>query len=168
MEIFIRSHEKVEALIKDQEWFRMFDTMAKLHQPIYGMVMSSMRVERLLPGHEVSSHLEAFKQHLYSQNSHLRFFQSPEDVAYADWLTGKFIDKKFTSVIVEFGSSELANEAMMRNLNYANSLHETERYIRNCKLRQCFRCWGYNHYVQQCVLLNHTTLGAGNALVTTT
>ena len=38
----------------------------------------------------------------------------------------------------------------MRSLYFAGSSHSIKRYIRNCKLRQCFHCWDYEHYIHQC------------------
>ena len=157
MKMFIRSHEKIETLLKNKQWFQMFEVMTKLHLLIFEMIMSFMRVKDLQLDHEVTSHLKTFRQHLYSQNCYLRYFNSSEDVIYAKWLTKKLIDKKFTSIVVKFDSSELTNEVMTKNLNYANSSHETKRYIRNCKLRQCFRCWSYNHYVHQCSVDSHNS-----------
>ena len=62
----------------------MFDIMIKFHQFIYEMMMNSMRVKKFLFDHEIFLHFEIFKQHLYNQNNHLRFFQNSKNVIYAD------------------------------------------------------------------------------------
>ena len=115
------------------------------------MIINSINVTNL--DFENFIKIEIFKQNLYNQNNYLRFYKKSKIMIYANWFTKKSTtNKKFISIIIKFISSKLTNEIILRNLNYANNFHETKRYIRNCKFRQYFRCWNYNHYVYQCFI----------------
>ena len=127
----------------------MFDVMTKFYQFTYKMIINSINVTNF--DFENFIKIEIFKQNLYNQNNYLRFYKKSKTMIYANWFTKKSTtNKKFISMIIKFISLKLTNEIILRNLIYANNFHETKRYIRNCKFRQYFRCWNYNHYVHQC------------------
>lgn len=151
MEVYTRYEWETDTLRNGELWLQTFGRLAKTQLSTYGVVMASMSVERTRLEPDNRTLFAAFREQLHADNNFLPSFKSPEDVVYAGWLKGKpGPGKSYSSVVVEFSTPDLANEAMARSLYWGKDVHHTERYHRNCKLRQCFNCWDYGHPIKRC------------------
>ena len=72
------------------------------------------------------------------------------DIKYIGWLTKSSASKSASSVIVEFARAEDANRIIDEGLVWQGEVFQCERYDRQCRLRQCFRCHKYGHIGTQC------------------
>ena len=110
-----------------------------------------MRTKNFHLNHENKTQIKSFKERLYANNHFVLNFHDLKNMIYAKWFKKKSnFDKKYLSIVVEFISSKLINDVMMKSLYFARNSHFMKRYIRNYKLQQCFHCWNYEHYIHQC------------------
>ncbi|KAH0601131.1 hypothetical protein MHUMG1_00002 [Metarhizium humberi] len=72
------------------------------------------------------------------------------EIKYIGWLTKSSSSKSASSVIVEFARAEDANRIIDEGLIWQGEVFQCERYDRQCRLRQCFRCHKYGHIGTQC------------------
>ncbi|KAJ6436165.1 restless-like transposase [Purpureocillium lavendulum] len=72
------------------------------------------------------------------------------EIKYVGWLTKSSSSKSASSVIVEFAKAEDANRIIDEGLIWQGEVFQCERYDRQCRLRQCFRCHKYGHIGTQC------------------
>jgi hypothetical protein len=67
------------------------------------------------------------------------------EIKYVGWLTRNATSKSASSVIIEFTKPEDANKIIDEGLVWQGELFQCERYERQCRLKQCFKCQKYGH-----------------------
>jgi hypothetical protein len=72
------------------------------------------------------------------------------EIKYVGWLTRNAHSKSASSVIIEFTQPEDANKIIDEGLVWQGELFQSERYERQCRLKQCFKCQKYGHIGTQC------------------
>ena len=66
------------------------------------------------------------------------------------WLTRDASTKTAMSIIVEFTRPEDANKIIDKGLVWQGEVFQCERYERQCRMKQCYKCQRYNHIGPQC------------------
>jgi hypothetical protein len=66
------------------------------------------------------------------------------------WLTRNAHSKSASSVIIKFTQPEDANKIIDEGLVWQGELFQCERYERQYRLKQCFKCQKYGHIGTQC------------------
>jgi hypothetical protein len=56
------------------------------------------------------------------------------------WLTRNAYSKSASLVIIEFTQPEDVNKIIDKGLVWQGELFQCERYERQCRLKQCFKC----------------------------
>ena len=88
------------------------------------------------------------------QENHARLAATPTDITFVGWLYGekKVRDQKLRSsmLIIEFDNERAANVAIHLGLTLRQTLHRYDRYDREQKVVQCFRCQAYGHIAAHC------------------
>lgn len=54
------------------------------------------------------------------------------------------------TTVVKVRFFEAVNEVNKYGFVSNDELHLSDRFIRNCKVKQCFNCWAYHHFEIQC------------------
>ncbi|KAI3545670.1 zinc knuckle [Colletotrichum abscissum] len=67
-----------------------------------------------------------------------------------DLLQDNKAKKTASSVVVELSRAEDANKLIDEGLIWQGQVFQCERYDRQCRLRQCFKCCAYGHIGTQC------------------
>jgi hypothetical protein len=62
------------------------------------------------------------------------------DIIYVGWLTINAPTKSASLVTIEFTKPEDANKIIGEGLVWQGKLFQCERYKRQCRLKQCFKC----------------------------
>lgn len=74
-----------------------------------------------------------------------------EKISYLGWLKKVLFEEAGQTIaVVELRSPEVANEVIVKNLVWDGEVHACEKFIRNCRVKQCFNCWVYGHIGIQC------------------
>jgi hypothetical protein len=72
------------------------------------------------------------------------------EIKYAGWLNRNAPTKAASTLLLEFTKPEDANKIIDEGLVWQGIFHDTERYERQCRLKQCFKCQKYGHIGTQC------------------
>ncbi|KAK8045664.1 hypothetical protein PG993_005688 [Apiospora rasikravindrae] len=81
-----------------------------------------------------------------------------DKIPYMGWLTREGAARPMSSIVVEFSRPESANRLIHAGCLWPNETYSVERYDRNCRIKQCFRCQKYGHITTQCAA-THDTCG---------
>jgi hypothetical protein len=76
------------------------------------------------------------------------------EIVYMKWIEKIRLEKnKQINVVLKFIFFETINAIIRRSFVWDNETHVCEQLIRNCKIKQCFNCWVYDHIEIQCFLI---------------
>jgi hypothetical protein len=75
---------------------------------------------------------------------------SQTEIKYIGWLTRNAPTKATSSVIIEFSKPEDANRIIDEGLAWQGEIFQCERYKRQCRVKQCFKCQHYGQVGTQC------------------
>jgi hypothetical protein len=79
-----------------------------------------------------------------------KLFIPQAEIRYVGWLTRNAPTKAASSVIIEFSKAEDANKIIDEGLIWKGEVFQCERYERQCRVKQCFKCQHYGHIGTQC------------------
>ncbi|TGO67181.1 hypothetical protein BOTNAR_0047g00500 [Botryotinia narcissicola] len=79
-----------------------------------------------------------------------RAFVPNVDIKYIGWLFRAAFIKRASTIIVEFINPEDANKMIDEGLIWQGEAFQCERYDRQCRLKQCYKCQRYGHIGTQC------------------
>ena len=79
-----------------------------------------------------------------------RLFIPNADIKYIGWLSRAALTKSASTIIVEFTTLEDANKVIDEGLIWQGEAFQCERYDRQCRLKQCYKCQKYGHIGTQC------------------
>nr|XP_036581842.1 zinc knuckle [Colletotrichum truncatum]KAF6790285.1 zinc knuckle [Colletotrichum truncatum] len=125
-----------------EDWEHRIGTGAAVRIPTYGILAHGIRTSTM--------DMERFtelREELLQDN---KAFIPTAEIKYIGWLTRSANTKSASSVIVEFSKAEDANRLIDEGLIWQGEVFQCERYDRQCRLRQCFRCHSYGHIGTQC------------------
>ncbi|GKT51829.1 nucleic-acid-binding protein from mobile element jockey [Colletotrichum spaethianum] len=125
-----------------EDWKHRIGNGATVRIPTYGILAHGIRTS--------SMDMELFtelRDELLQDN---KAFIPTAEIKYIGWLTRSSTTKSASSVIVEFAKAEDANKLIDEGLIWQGEVFQCERYDRQCRLRQCFRCHAYGHIGTQC------------------
>jgi hypothetical protein len=78
-----------------------------------------------------------------------------KEIVFIKWLKKVVLDEnEQISVMLKFIFVETINAIIQRHLVWDEEIHTCERFFRNCKIKQCYNCWRYDHIESQCLLIS--------------
>jgi hypothetical protein len=124
-------------------WVASLGTKAELQIPTFGVLLDGIRIESMdLDNQETA--IEALK------TANIPLLPAME-IKKMSWLNKPYKNKKATSVIIEFALPEDANAVIAAGaLFWEFTSRKIRRYVRNCRIKQCFKCYHYGHITPQC------------------
>ncbi|OHE90236.1 zinc knuckle [Colletotrichum orchidophilum] len=125
-----------------EDWEHRIGNGAAGRIPTYGILVHGIRTGSM--DMERSTELQ---EELLQDN---KAFIPTAEIKYIGWLTRSSTTKSASSIIVEFAKAEDANKLIDEGLIWQGEVFQCERYDRQCRLRQCFRCHTYGHIGTQC------------------
>jgi len=72
------------------------------------------------------------------------------EIKYVGWLTRSAPTKAASSIVIGFSKPEDANKIIDEGLIWQGEVFQCERYERQCRVKQCFKCQHYGHIGTQC------------------
>jgi hypothetical protein len=72
------------------------------------------------------------------------------EIRHIGWLTRNASAKTALTITIEFTRLEDANKIIDEGLIWQSEVFQCERYERQCRVKQCFKCQRYGHIGTQC------------------
>ena len=137
------SSNEVEALKQfADDWVHRIGNRATIRISTYGIIAHSIRTSTM-----DMTKFEEIRDQILQDN---RPFIPQADIKYIGWLTRNARTKAASSVIIEFSRPEDANKIIDEGLIWQGEVFQCERYERQCRVKQCFKCQHYGHIGTQC------------------
>ena len=135
--------EEAEALKQfANDWSGRIRNGASIRVPTYGIIVHGIRTRSM-----DMTKFEEVKDELLQDN---KPFIPLADIKYIGWLSRLAPTKSASSIIVEFTRPEDANKIIDEGLIWQGEVFQCERYDRQCRLKQCYKCQRYGHIGTQC------------------
>jgi hypothetical protein len=136
------SHE-AEALKQfADDWVNRISNRATIRITTYGIIAHSIRTSTM----DVDRFEETREQILLANKP----FIPQAEIKYVGWLTRNALTKAASSIVIEFSKPEDANKIIDEGLIWQGEVFQCERYERQCRVKQCFKCQHYGHIGTQC------------------
>jgi hypothetical protein len=124
------------------EWEHHLGNNATVRIPTYGILAHGIRTRSMN-----MDEFDQWREELLQDN---KPFIPKAEIKHIDWLTRSAHTKSASTIVVEFSEAEGANKVIDEGLIWQGEVFQCERYDRQCRLRQCFRCHKYGHIGTQC------------------
>ncbi|KAF4772699.1 hypothetical protein HER10_EVM0002042 [Colletotrichum scovillei] len=125
-----------------EDWENHIGNGAAVRIPTYGVLAHGIRTS--------SMNMDRFTEIRDDLLQDNKAFIPRADIKYVGWLTQSASKKTASSVVVELSRAEDANKLIDEGLIWQGQVFQCERYDRQCRLRQCFKCCAYGHIGTQC------------------
>ena len=137
------TNKEVEALKQfADDWVHRIGNRATLRITTYGIIAHGMRTSTI-----DMDRFEETRDQLLLDN---KPFIPQAEIRYVGWLTRNALTKAASSVIIEFSKAEDANKIIDEGLIWQGEVFQCERYERQCRVKQCFKCQHYGRIGTQC------------------
>jgi len=125
-----------------EDWTPRIGNGTSVRNPTYGVLVHGIRTSTM-----DTDKFEETRDAILQDN---KPFIPTADIKYIGWLTRKAPTKAMSSIIIEFTKPEDANKIIDEGLVWQGEMCQSERYERQCRLKQCFQCQKYGHIGTQC------------------
>jgi hypothetical protein len=134
---------EVEALRQfAEDWTHRIGTGATVRIPTYGVLAHGIRTSTMDMGR-----FEENRTQILQDN---RPFIPQAEIRHIGWLTRDASAKPASTITIEFTKPEDANKIIDEGLIWQGEVFQCERYERQCRVKQCFKCQKYGHIGTQC------------------
>jgi hypothetical protein len=124
------------------DWVDRIGNRATIRITTYGIIAHSIRTSTI--------DMERFEETRDQMLLDNKPFIPQAEIRYIGWLTRTARTKAFSSIIIEFSKPEDANKIIDEGLIWQGEVFQCERYERQCRVKQCFKCQHYGHIGTQC------------------
>ena len=125
-----------------ETWASLIGNGSSVRSPTYGVIVHGVRTSSM-----DMDKFESIRDSILADN---RPFIPAANTRYIGWLTRSAPSKAASSMIIEFSRPEDANKIIDEGMVWQGEMLQTERYDRQCRLKQCFNCQKYGHIGTQC------------------
>jgi hypothetical protein len=147
LSISVRDANQAELLRRHaSQWVRGFGKEAMVRMPTWGVVVGDISVKSIN-----LSDQKAVISELLAENAFI--WDKQAEITQVRWLqysTNPPVNKPNTSIVIEFTTPEAANTAVEQGTVWKAVVHQTTRYIREARIKQCFNCQQFGHMANQC------------------
>jgi hypothetical protein len=125
-----------------EDWVPRIGDGTSVRTHTYGVLIHGIRTRTI----DIKK-FEETKDEILQAN---RVFLPTAEIKYIGWLTKEPPEKAMSSIVIEFTKPEDANKIIDEGLVWQGEMLQSERYERQCRLKQCFQCQKYGHIGTQC------------------
>jgi hypothetical protein len=134
---------EVEALQQfADDWVHRIGNRAIVRIPTYGIIVHGIRTSTL--------DMDKFGENRAQILQDNKPFIPQAGIKHIGWLTRNAPTKQASSITIEFTKPEDANKIIDEGLVWQGEVFQCERYERQCRLKQCYKCQKYGHIGTQC------------------
>ena len=142
IQIFTSTTAETTQLKENDGWLRGLGEHTELIVPTYRVIVHSISTNSINIKDQ-----EATAQQILADN----YTMIPSAmISYIGWLTKEASLKRASSIVVEFTDPEIANAIIYTGMAWDGHIHQCKLYNRAYRVKQCFRCYNYNHIGTQC------------------
>ncbi len=152
VKLFVDKKKNAVFLRRFFSWIKMFDFDARVQTKTHEVQMHSIRIKNV----NLKNSKDNFQtiEILITTNAIRISKLITNEIVYMRWIKKiRFEKSEQISVMLKFIFFETVNAIIRRSLVWDDETHICERLIRNCKIKQCFNCWIYDHIKIQCFLI---------------
>lgn len=137
------SSSEVEALRQfADDWADRIGSGATVQIPTYGVLVHGIRTRTI--------DMDKFEDNRAQILQDNRPFIPQAEIRHIGWLTRDASAKTASTITIEFTKPEDANKIIDEGLIWQGEVFQCERYERQCRVKQCFKCQKYGHIGTQC------------------
>jgi hypothetical protein len=134
---------EVEALRQfADDWALRIGNGASIQIPTYGVLAHGVRTNTM--------DMDKFEENRSQILQDNRPFIPRAEIRHIGWLTRDAAAKTASTITIEFTKPEDANKIIDEGLIWQGEVFQCERYERQCRVKQCFKCQKYGHIGTQC------------------
>ncbi|KAF5844146.1 hypothetical protein GGP41_008908 [Bipolaris sorokiniana] len=134
---------EVEALRQfADDWAARIGHGASIQIPTYGVLAHGIRTSTM--------NMDRFEDNRSQILQDNRPFIPQAEIRHIGWLTRDATAKTASTITIEFTRPEDANKIIDEGLVWQGEVFQCERYERQCRVKQCFKCQKYGHIGTQC------------------
>lgn len=134
---------EVEALRQfADDWAARIGHGASIQIPTYGVLVHGVRTSTM--------DMDKFEDNRSQILQDNRPFIPQAEIRHIGWLTRDAAAKTASTITIEFTRPEDANKIIDEGLVWQGEVFQCERYERQCRVKQCFKCQKYGHIGTQC------------------
>jgi hypothetical protein len=124
------------------DWAHRIGSGTTVQIPTFGVLAHGIRTNTM-----DMSKLDEIRTQILQDN---RPFIPRAEIRHIGWLTRDAAAKTATTITIEFTKPEDANKIIDEGLIWQGEVFQCERYERQCRVKQCFKCQRYGHIGTQC------------------
>jgi hypothetical protein len=124
------------------DWAYRIGTGTAVRIPTYGVLAHGIRTSTM--------DMEKFEENRNQILQDNRPFIPGAEIKHIGWLTRDASAKTASTITIEFTKPEDANKVIDEGLIWQGEVFQCERYERQCRVKQCFKCQKYGHIGTQC------------------
>jgi hypothetical protein len=134
---------EVEALRQfADDWANRIGSGATVQIPTYGVLAHGIRTRTM--------NMDKFEDNRAQILQDNRPFIPQAEIRHIGWLTRDASAKAASTITIEFTKPEDANKIIDEGLIWQGEVFQCERYERQCRVKQCFKCQKCGHIGTQC------------------
>ncbi len=140
-------------LCQHSQWIRLYDVEIKVQLKIFEILMHFVKINTFV-FHD-DRNMTIVIETLINANTTRISKLTAKEIVYMRWLKKVVLDEdEQISVVLKFIFVETINAVIQRHLVWDDEIHTCEKFFRNCKIKQCYNCWRYDHIENQCLSIS--------------
>ncbi len=153
IKLFVRKKKNVMFLCQHSQWIKLYDIEIRVQLKIFEVLMHFVRIN-IFVFHD-DRNMTIVIETLIDANTTRISKLTAKEIVYMKWLKKVVFDEnEQISVVLKFIFVETINAVIQRHFVWDDEIHTCERFFRNCKIKQCYNCWRYNHIENQCLSIS--------------
>ncbi len=149
IKFFVRKKKNVMFLCQHSQWIRLYDVEIRMQLRIFEILMHSIKINTFVL-HDDRNMTIVIETLIDAKTTRI-FELTMKEIIFMKWLKKIVLDEnEQISVMLKFIFVETIDAVIQRHFVWDEEIHICERFFRNCKIKQYYNCWRYDHIENQC------------------
>jgi hypothetical protein len=130
------------------QWIRLYDVEIKMQLKIFEILTHSVKIN-IFAFYDDRNMIIVIETLIDANTTRISKLTARK-IVYMRWLKKVVLDEnEQINVVLKFIFVETINAVIQRHFVWDDEIHTCERFFRNCKIKQCYNCWRYDHIENQ-------------------
>jgi hypothetical protein len=153
IKLFVRKKKNVMFLYQHSQWIRLYDVEIRMQLKIFEILMHFVKIN-IFVFHDDRNMTIVIKTLIDANTTRISKLTAKE-IVYMKWLKKVVLDEnEQISVVLKFIFVETINAVIQRHLVWNDEIFTCKKFFRNCKIKQCYNYWRYDHIENQCLSIS--------------